>query len=628
MVGDPADEETDVGPVIDDGRAATGSSTGSSESGGEVLTGGDMTEDGLIRPTVIANPPPDAKVSCEEVFGPVCTVTPYDSLDEAIELANGTRYGLQAASSRPTSRPALAAARRLEFGGVTVNEAPTFRADQMPYGGVKDSGQHPRGARVRGPRADRGARRRPPALTTGARLDGPMALMSRFRRSPRPQPRRALPPPGVIRRERRDLQRTREEKLRDLGGLMLEMYRRDRFREDLLAERCNELLGLDARLHELDEMLAAARRRVPAGRCECGAPLPWGSHFCPNCGRPAGAAGRRLPECGHPLPADAHFCANCGAAARRAGAAEPEAPPEPSPSAEPAGDAGADDGAPDACPPAGRRPSPARSTASTAARASRPRAAERLRARLGAPLRPLPGRLGLRRRSSCCSSPPARRPPGSSPAATPRRRAARGRSSRPRRSCRPARSAGADRADDHAAAPAPTPAADTDAEAEPKPGSPPGRQERLHGRARVDPAPAAPASPRRRRRRRRRSRAASGASASSTPASSRASTPATTSSSPASTTTLDEAQTRRPRASRRSTRTRTHARSRAEATGRSARFRKRQHRPRLCNTAPERSRLRSDRRCRRTLNRRVTKLFRDLTGDGDTGYGRVERSDS
>ena len=97
---------------------------------------------------------------------------------------------------------------------------------------------------------------------------------------------------------------------------MLEMYRHDRFREDLLAERCNELLGLDARMHELDEMLAAARRRGGGalGRCECGAPLPWGSHFCPNCGRPAGERPViACVECGHPLPADAVFCANCGA---------------------------------------------------------------------------------------------------------------------------------------------------------------------------------------------------------------------------------------------------------------------------------------------------------------------------
>ena len=110
------------------------------ESDGEILTGGDLTDDGLVRPTVIARPSPDAKVSCEEVFGPVCTVTPYGSLDEAIELANGTRYGLQAGIFTANVKSALEAARRLEFGGVTVNEAPTFRADQMPYGGVKDSG--------------------------------------------------------------------------------------------------------------------------------------------------------------------------------------------------------------------------------------------------------------------------------------------------------------------------------------------------------------------------------------------------------------------------------------------------------------------------------------------------------
>jgi hypothetical protein len=142
-----------------------------------------------------------------------------------------------------------------------------------------------------------------------------VGVFDRFRRAHPPAPRRALPPPGVIRRERRALQRARDDRLRDLGGLMLEMYRRDQFREDLLAERCNELLGLDARAHELDEMFAAARRRIPAGRCECGAPLPWGSHFCPNCGRPAGDAIVACAECGHPLPADAVFCANCGAAA-------------------------------------------------------------------------------------------------------------------------------------------------------------------------------------------------------------------------------------------------------------------------------------------------------------------------
>jgi acyl-CoA reductase-like NAD-dependent aldehyde dehydrogenase len=89
---------------------------------------------------VIADAPPDAKVSCEEVFGPLCTVTAFDTMEEAIALANGTRYGLQAGVFTRDLKQALRVAHELEFGGVTLNEAPTFRADQMPYGGVKDSG--------------------------------------------------------------------------------------------------------------------------------------------------------------------------------------------------------------------------------------------------------------------------------------------------------------------------------------------------------------------------------------------------------------------------------------------------------------------------------------------------------
>ena len=141
VVGDPADDATDVGPLIaesererildwiEEARAA----------GAEILTGGTL-EGSLLRPTVIAEAPQEAKVSCEEIFGPVCTVSPYETLDEAIALANGTRFGLQAGVFTRDVKAALRAARELEFGGITVNEAPTFRADQMPYGGVKDSG--------------------------------------------------------------------------------------------------------------------------------------------------------------------------------------------------------------------------------------------------------------------------------------------------------------------------------------------------------------------------------------------------------------------------------------------------------------------------------------------------------
>src|SRR3989440_3141749 len=137
-VGDPAEEDTDVGPVIDeDARERILDWIESTH--GEVLTGGSL-EGEVVRPTVIANPSPEDKVSCEEGFGPVCTVTAVDSVDQAIRLANGTRYGLQAGIFTTSIANALRAAQGLEFGGVTVNEAPTFRSDQMPYGGVKDSG--------------------------------------------------------------------------------------------------------------------------------------------------------------------------------------------------------------------------------------------------------------------------------------------------------------------------------------------------------------------------------------------------------------------------------------------------------------------------------------------------------
>jgi Double zinc ribbon len=163
-----------------------------------------------------------------------------------------------------------------------------------------------------------------------------------MRRSPEGRARlvRRAPSPGALRRERRAIVRAREEMIRDLGGLMLEMYRRDQLREDLLLEHCREIVGLESRLHELDSMLSAATAgRHPRRHCECGAPIYWGSHFCANCGRPAGEdAVVACVQCGHPLPADAEFCPSCGrtveaekaeavaeAAAERASDAEPEA---------------------------------------------------------------------------------------------------------------------------------------------------------------------------------------------------------------------------------------------------------------------------------------------------------------
>jgi hypothetical protein len=99
--------------------------------------------------------------------------------------------------------------------------------------------------------------------------------------------RRTLPNAGQLRRERRSLVQAREDRIRDLGGLMLEMYRRDQFRQDLLVDRCAELTQIEERLAELDGLLTAASavRRRPAARCDCGAPILWGSRFCSSCGR-------------------------------------------------------------------------------------------------------------------------------------------------------------------------------------------------------------------------------------------------------------------------------------------------------------------------------------------------------
>jgi hypothetical protein len=172
-------------------------------------------------------------------------------------------------------------------------------------------------------------------------MAGP-SLLDRFRRRPAdaapraaaetpPVPQGRVPAPGTLRRERRAMVRAREERIRDLGGLMLEMYRRDRFRQDLLVEQCLEVITIEERLREIDSLLEAAmtaRRQGLGIRCECGAPILWGSHFCANCGRPVGEEPVvSCPNCGNALAADAQFCPSCGAAAPQApspAAQEPE----------------------------------------------------------------------------------------------------------------------------------------------------------------------------------------------------------------------------------------------------------------------------------------------------------------
>ena len=103
--------------------------------------------------------------------------------------------------------------------------------------------------------------------------------------APPPPPHPGRPPSrGVLRRERRALLRLRERRLRDLGGLMVEMYRRGIFREELLAEGCADVVGIEDRLADIEALLHPGR--FPDRRCVCGAPVLHGARFCPSCGRP------------------------------------------------------------------------------------------------------------------------------------------------------------------------------------------------------------------------------------------------------------------------------------------------------------------------------------------------------
>jgi acyl-CoA reductase-like NAD-dependent aldehyde dehydrogenase len=142
-VGDPLDPGTDVGPLIapDDRDRVKEWVDEAVSAGAKLLTGGELVDQGrCLAPTLLGSPPKDAKVWCEEIFGPVATIDTYAEFGEALELANDSKFGLQAGVFTRDIGRGLEAGRSLEFGGVLINEVPTFRADQQPYGGVKDSG--------------------------------------------------------------------------------------------------------------------------------------------------------------------------------------------------------------------------------------------------------------------------------------------------------------------------------------------------------------------------------------------------------------------------------------------------------------------------------------------------------
>jgi acyl-CoA reductase-like NAD-dependent aldehyde dehydrogenase len=140
-MGDPREEDTFIGPMIsvDEAKRAERIIDDAVKRGARLLCGGGR-RGSIVEPAVLENVPHDAEASCEEVFGPVTTLAPFSTFEQALELVNNSRYGLQAGVFTYDVRRIQRAWDELEVGGVMINEIPSFRVDHMPYGGTKDSG--------------------------------------------------------------------------------------------------------------------------------------------------------------------------------------------------------------------------------------------------------------------------------------------------------------------------------------------------------------------------------------------------------------------------------------------------------------------------------------------------------
>jgi acyl-CoA reductase-like NAD-dependent aldehyde dehydrogenase len=146
--GDPARKDTVVGPIIDSKAADRIMSwiEEAKSAGAQVLIGG-KRQGNVIEPTILTGVKPELKISCEEAFGPIVILESYKDFSAAIDLVNASKFGLQAGVFTDSERLVREALDKLEVGGILINEIPTYRADNMPYGGVKDSGLGREGVR-------------------------------------------------------------------------------------------------------------------------------------------------------------------------------------------------------------------------------------------------------------------------------------------------------------------------------------------------------------------------------------------------------------------------------------------------------------------------------------------------
>jgi acyl-CoA reductase-like NAD-dependent aldehyde dehydrogenase len=140
-IGDPLDDRTDIGPLIRESDAIRAEQwiQEAVAGGASVLTGG-RRKNSMLEPTILTGTRPEMRVNCQEVFAPVVTVEPYDDFDDAVRRANDTPYGLQTGVFTRDAARLFHAFEELEVGGVMAGDVPSFRIDNMPYGGVKESG--------------------------------------------------------------------------------------------------------------------------------------------------------------------------------------------------------------------------------------------------------------------------------------------------------------------------------------------------------------------------------------------------------------------------------------------------------------------------------------------------------
>lgn len=141
IVGDPRDEKTDISSMIHEREVKRIISwIDEAESQGAKVVYGGETNGNILKPTIIINSTSKMTINCKEAFAPIVNIISYDEWDEAIDLVNDSTYGLQAGIYTLNINRAIDAIKRLEVGGVIINDIPSFRVDHMPYGGVKNSG--------------------------------------------------------------------------------------------------------------------------------------------------------------------------------------------------------------------------------------------------------------------------------------------------------------------------------------------------------------------------------------------------------------------------------------------------------------------------------------------------------